>query len=90
MPDAIIYSLGVLSGAALIIVTRKYMDKAAKIARKEAYREYEDRQSMRTEAFNRGYARARQDYHNMSEVERFADTFNGRNVKMHYREVRQH
>ena len=89
MPDAIIYSLGVFSGAALIIIVRKYIVKAEKAAKMQAYKEYCHHQSLKTEAFNRGYNRAKQDYSNMSEIERFAETFNGRNVKMHFREVTQ-
>lgn len=88
MPDGLIYALGVLSGAVLIAAVRKHVIKAEKAAKKRAYDEYCYHQSIRTEAFNRGYDRAKQDYRNMSEVERLADTFRNRNVKMQFREVK--
>lgn len=87
MPNGLAFSFGVLCGMAAFVVTRKCIVKAEKIARKEAYKDYQERQAMRTEAFNRGYECARKDYSNITEVERFVDTFKGRNVKMRYKEV---
>lgn len=87
MPDGIIYALGVLSGAALLALVQKKVKQARKEAKREGYKECEYHQSIRTEAFNRGYDRARRDYRNMSEVERFAETFNGHKVKMQMRGV---
>lgn len=87
MPFGFGYALGVLSGAALFAIVRKCIVKAERIARKEAYKDYQERQSLRTEAFNRGYECARKDYSNITEVERFVDTFKGRNVKLRYKEV---
>ena len=87
MPDVLIYVGGVLTGTALMVTVKKCAERAAITARKAAYRECDERQRLRTDAFNRGYERARQDYRNMSEVERFADTFNGRKLKMQMREV---
>ena len=87
MPDVLIYVGGIVTGVGLMATVRRYADVAARNARKAAYKECEIQQQMRTSAFNRGYDRARQDYRNMSEVERFADTFNGRKVKMQMREV---
>lgn len=87
MPNVLIYVGGVLSGICLMVTVKRCADCAATNARKAAYRECDERQRMRTDAFNRGYERARQDYRNMSEVERFADTFNGRKLKMQMREV---
>ena len=87
MPDVLIYVGGVLTGMALMVTVKKCADCAATNARKAAYRECDERQRLRTDAFNRGYERARQDYRNMSEVERFADTFKGRKVKLQVREA---
>lgn len=89
MPSPLAFTLGVFVGAALIIVVRKSIIKAERAAKKEAYKDYCYHQSLRTEAFNRGYNRAKQDYQNMSEVERFADTFRNHSVKMQFREVKQ-
>lgn len=87
MPDVLAYVLGVFTGAALVLVIRRCTKIAAEKARDAAIIECRDRQRERTNAFNRGYARAREDYRNMSEVERFADTFEGRRVKLHVREA---
>lgn len=87
MPDVLIYVGGILSGVGLMATVRRCSDRAADRARKAAWRECEARQHARTEAYNRGYERARQDYRNMTEVERFAETFEGRKVKLKAREV---
>jgi hypothetical protein len=87
MPTGLSYALGVLSGMALFTFTRKCIIKAERVARKEAYKDYQEKQHLRTEAFNRGYECARKDYSNITEVERFVDTFKGRNVKLRYKEV---
>ena len=85
MPSGIAYALGVLSGVVLLALVQKKVEQARKAAKREGYKECEYHQSIRTEAFNRGYDRARKDYRNMSEVERFAETFNGHKVKMQMR-----
>lgn len=85
MPTGIAYAIGVLSGVALLALVQKKVEQARKAAKREGYKECEYHQSIRTEAFNRGYDRARRDYRNMSEVERFAETFNGHKVKMQMR-----
>lgn len=87
MPDGIAFALGVLCGATLLIAFQKKVENARKAAKRDGYKECEYHQSIRTEAFNRGYDRARRDYRNMSEVERFAETFNGHKVKMQMRGV---
>ena len=69
----------------LLALVQKKVEQARKAAKREGYKECEYHQSIRTEAFNRGYDRARRDYRNMSEVERFAETFNGHKVKMQMR-----
>lgn len=87
MPDVLIYVGGIVTGVGLMATVRRYADIAARNARRAAYEECKAQQKMRTFAFSRGYECAKQDYRNMSEVERFADTFNGRKVKMQMREV---
>ena len=87
MPDVLIYVGGLISGVGLMATVRRCADVAARNARITAYEECKSQQRMRAFAYNRGYERAQQDYRNMSEVERFAETFNGRKVKMQMREV---
>ena len=87
MPDVLIYVGGMITGGGLVLLMRKCAMVAAENARKSAKDEFDSRLRERTAAFNRGYERAREDYRNMSEVERFADTFEGRRVKLKVREA---
>ena len=83
-----IYAIGLISGVGLSGFIRKCTKIAAENARAAAIDECYERQRERTAAFNRGYARAREDYRNMTEVERFADTLEGHKVKLRAREAK--
>lgn len=87
MLKVMIYIIGLVSGVLLSAFIRKCTKTAAESARESAIIECHERQRERTDAFNRGYARARADYRNMSEVERFADTLEGHRVKLRAREA---
>lgn len=87
MPDVLEYIVGFAMGVATMIILRRNIVKAEKAARKVAMHDFQVRQNIRTEAFNRGYSRAREDYENMTEIERFARTFEGHKVKMQVRGV---
>ena len=88
MVKVLIYVGGFLTGVALMVTIRRCTERAAEMARKAAFREFNDRRQAQDEAYNRGYNRAKRDYHNMNEIERFADAFEGRRVKMQVRESR--
>jgi hypothetical protein len=88
MPNAIAYAAGVISGAAVILIIKRCTELAARNARKTAMKDFEKSQRERTDAFNRGYRLAVQDYGYKSDAERFAETFEGRRVKFQMREVR--
>ena len=90
MADVLIYICGLISGGGLVLLIRKCANVAAESARKSAWKEFDSQMKERTAAFNRGYRRGREDYINMSEVERFADTLQGHRVKLRAREARQH
>ena len=88
MLKVLIYVGGFLSGVTLMATIRRCTERAAVNARKAAFREFSTRQQAEDDAYHRGYNHAKRDYLNMSEVERFADAFKGRNVKMQVREAR--
>lgn len=85
MPDVLIYIGGVISGGGLVLLIRKCANVAADNARKSAIKEFDSRLKERTAAFNRGYEKAKEDYRNMTEVERFAETLEGHRVKLRAR-----
>lgn len=89
MLKVLIYVGGLLTGVVLMATIRRCTERAAQAARKAAFREFSDRRQAQDEAYNRGYNRAKRDYRNMNEIERFADAFEGRKVKMQVHEVQR-
>ena len=89
MIKVLIYIGGLLTGVTLMVTIRRCAERAAAEAQKAAFREFNTRQQAQDDAYNRGYNRAKHDYQNMNEIERFADAFEGRRVKMQVREVQR-
>lgn len=85
MLKVLIYVFGLVTGAALMQTIRRCAERAAREARKAAMKEFRDQQDARNDAYSRGYNRARREYANMTEVERFASAFEGRRVKTQVR-----